>query len=194
MFNTYQSAAGGQTTIPYVYTIMNRTQDKPALLLNDLLAQGARPRKLTSIVKTTYKPNWCSPGLLSMNVQSGPGFGGYVQNITQNGLQPEFGWLSTPGTYYASSTNFADLQSLATRVSSVTNTGNNQVTNAPALAIYNGHVLYIEQLNAPQVIACKITAKVTWVFKDPKYNLATGTDDVFSFDVSGNQVPSEPQI
>jgi len=49
-FNTYQSEPGG-STVPYVYTVMNRTQDSSFMTLSDLLSQGARPIKLVNLKK-----------------------------------------------------------------------------------------------------------------------------------------------
>lgn len=192
MYNTYQSLAGNPA-IPFVYTMMNRTQSGSALALGDFLAQGCKPRKLVGILNTTYKPNWCSPGLSSLLVAPVGGVpGGVVQDIYHQGLKPEFGWLATPdipntGTY-------TDLLYLNSQIGSVVNAGNNQAKIAAALTCYNGHAFYLEQKNGLSTVFCKLSATVTWVFKDPKYTAATDTTDTFKIDVSGNYVPTVPDI
>ncbi|UAU47018.1 Cap [Chicken proventriculitis-associated circular virus 24] len=191
MFNVYQAGGTGTSAIPYVYTRMNRTGDQTQLNINDLLAMGCRPKKLTTLKKIAYKPNWCSPGLISYQVAQASGFGGVVTTITQNGLKPEYGWLASPtdvqlvgnttGNNFIPSVNF----------NGATNLGNTLAKVATASPVYNGHHMIIEQLNGSALTMCKVTCTVHWVFKDPKYTLANSNSDVFAYDVSGNLVPSE---
>ena len=184
-FNTYQSGAGA-STVPYLYQIMNRTQDSTFLTLSDLLTQGAKPVKLTTVKKLSYRPNWCSPGLIVQNVTAIPGvFGGALNNVFVQGMKAEYGWLQAPNI--ATSGNPATIQPY--QVLGVgANTG---VENQTALTYFNGHQLYVDQKVPPGgvVPVYKVTCQVHWAFKDPKNILAGATDNIFE-DISGN--PSNP--
>lgn len=194
MFNVFQGGAGNGT-IPYLYTIMNRSQERDTLVLGDLLAMGAKPVKLTSKHVQSYRPNWCSPGMAAMLVSPASGIaGGVVQNVVTQGRKVEYDWLATPANWYGTQTT-ADLTTIIGNIGSVTNAGNNMVPDSAALAVYNGHGYYIEQKNAfAGIMACKLTARVTWVFKDPRYVNAGSNTDIFKIDVSGNYVPTVPDV
>jgi len=192
-FNVYQYGATNPGA-PYVYTVMNRTQDQGLNVnLNDLLAMGAKPRKLTGMKSTSYRPNWCSPGLLSQNVVPISTFGGALNNVFVNGLKAEYGWLMAPND----SSNLTvgptyGLYKPIMPVGPTSTVGNTEVQIAPAAAVYNGHYFYINQVNSPSsYILCKLSCTVQWVFKDPKLTIANSTDNIFSYDLSGNEQPSE---
>jgi len=71
-YNTFQETTTGTgVTIPYMYVRMNRAQDSGSFNGNDLIAMGAKPQKLIGRKIITYKPNWCSPGLLANNYYTG---------------------------------------------------------------------------------------------------------------------------
>jgi len=186
-FNVYQSGVTNPT-VPYIYTIMNRTQDSSFITLNDMLTQGAKPRKLIGPYKVTYRPNWCSPGLMVTNVVSIPGqFGGALNNVFVQGLKPEYGWLQAPNllnSYVQTPAVITPIQVANATVS------NSPVSNQAGTTYFNGHQFYIEQgVPSTQLIpAYKITCQVHWSFKDPKNTLATGSDNVFE-DLSGNGLP-----
>lgn len=184
-FNVYQSGVTNPT-VPYIYTIMNRTQDDSFLTLNDMLTQGARPRKLVGAYKVSYRPNWCSPGLLATNVVSIPGqFGGALNNVFVQGLKPEYGWLQAPNLLSAYPAPPPGIRPIMYLNAAVTNTG---VQNQASATYYNGHQFYIEQSvpSGATLPAYKITCQVHWAFKDPKNVLATGSDNVF------DQLPPGP--
>lgn len=188
-YNTYQSGVAA-ATVPYLYTIMNRTQDSSFLGLGDLLTQGAKPRKLTGVNRVTYKPNWCSPGLLVQNVVPSGGFGGMLNNVYIQGLKPEFGWLQAPNLPIASSVIPPNLIRPYQQVDPVTS--NTPVQNQAGLTYFNGHQFYIEQTvpSGAATPSYKITCQVHWAFKDPKNVLASSSDNVFATlnDLSGNPV------
>ena len=167
LYNTFQE---GQVTpaasVPYVYTVMNRTQSKKSMLLQDFQACGAKPIKFTSKITKSYVPNWCSPGLMCYSQNTGTG--SVNQGIYTNGLKEEKGWLMGP-ELLAQSPN-GQLASLQTSDNQLVNgltdplivpVNTNQV-------VYNGHNVFIEQTNAPSAATvCKITCTVHWIFKEP---------------------------
>lgn len=188
-FNVYQSGVGANT-VPYVYTIMNRTQDSSFMTLNDLLTQGARPVKLTSLKKLSYKPNWCSPGLLVQNVVALPGgFGGALNNIVVQGLKPEYGWCQCPNLTTQPNTVTPLASFIAPPSSQAVNTS---VANLTSGVRYNGHQIYIDQLSATSTTGFRLVCKVDWAFKDPKNTLATINDNIFE-DVSGSIPQMAPE-
>ena len=190
-FNTYQgSTIGAQPTIPYVYTLMNRTQDSAGMTLSDMLSCGCKPVKLTNLKKLTYKPNWCSPGLLAQNVLSGPGFGGYLNNVVFMGLKAEYGWLQAPNVLPAN-TNPPQIPPTGTNhIQPIPPVGlagepfNQSTVNIASDVLYNGHQVYIEQQGVAAQTQYRVTCTVHWSFKDPKNVLASGTDNQYS-DISG---------
>ena len=177
-FNTYQSGAAA-ATVPYLYTVMNRTQDSSFLGLSDLLTQGAKPRKLIGQSKVSYKPNWCSPGLLVQNVVPSSGFGGMLDNVFIQGLKPEYGWLQSPNLFNASTAVPATIRPYLVTTAGQANT---EVLNQPGTTYFNGHQFFIDQQVPGGVLvpAYKITCQVHWAFKDPKNVIASGEDNVFS--------------
>jgi len=183
-FNVYQSTAGG-STVPYVYTIMNRSQDATTLTLSDLLTQGAKPVKLTNLKRMSYRPNWCSPGLMVQNVVAGSGFGGLLNNVVMTGLKPEYDWVQCPNFQYSPQNTVTPAQFASTAFGRATN---DTVVNNPGIMIYNGHQVYIkQQFSSATTPTFKITCTVNWSFKDPKNVLATAVDNIFT-DISGAEV------
>lgn len=186
-FNIYQSGTGA--TVPYLYTVMNRSQDSSFQTLNDLLTQGAKPKKLINQNRVTYRPNWCTPGLMVQNVVPGQTFGGMLDNVFIQGLQPAYGWLQAPN-YLNSQAAVPD----TIRPYLVTTPGiaNTEVQNQAGTTYFNGHQFYIDQQIAAgsTVPGYKITCQVHWSFKDPKNVLASGSDNIFATlnDLSGNPV------
>lgn len=175
-FNVFQSAAGS-SSVPYIYQIMNRTQDSSAMTQSDFLSCGAKPRKLTGENKTSYRPNWCSPGLIVQNVVSLPGqFGGALNNVYMNGLQAQYGWLQAPNNLPSS----GQLPSGVVPLQAPNVYANSPVVNIPAHTLFNGHQVYIDQqTSTPTVSTFEVTCQVTWLFKDPKNILAAPGDNIF---------------
>lgn len=207
MFNTYQPTPGfGSPGIPYLYTVMNRTQDQALLGFNspsNLLAQGAKPKKLAKIIKISYVPNWCSPGLISYNVASLPGgVGGAVNNIVQIGSKVEYGWVPCPNRASVFSTGTTEGIQAYQITANAVNTGGSLngfggLGNTPAPIVtnsimYNGHYTFIEQLNKLNGTVCKVSVTVDWVFKDPNFIDGLNNTDLFNIDSSGNVTAAEP--
>ena len=73
LFNTFQEQWGGATSYskPYMYALMNRVQNNSPVSLANLQACGAKPQALISKRVISYKPNWCSPGLLATAPRTG---------------------------------------------------------------------------------------------------------------------------
>jgi len=191
-FNTYQSSASG-ATVPYLYQIMNRTADFSYITLSDMLTQGARPVKLTATKKLSYRPNWCSPGLLVQNVTQSPGFGGVLNNVFVQGLKAEYGWLQAPNLLGPGPGGA--LGGITPIVALDGTNGNTAVKNQASYTYYQGHQLYVDQVVGPSapVSLYKVTCQVHWSFKDPKNTLAGVTDNIFG-DISGVIVPPEDDI
>lgn len=188
-FNVYQSGISNPT-VPYIYTIMNRSQDDTYQNLNDMLTQGARPRKLVGPYKMSYRPNWCSPGLMAQNVVSIPGvFGGALNNVFIQGLKPEYGWLQAPNYPGAFPGQPPSIRPTMYLNATISNTG---VSNQASATFFNGHQFYIEQSvpSGATTPVYKITCQVHWAFKDPKNALASGSDNVFDALAPGPTGPS----
>jgi len=177
-FNTYQASAGS-SSVPYIYKVMNRTQDSSlSVTQSDFLSMGARAKKLVATDKTTYRPNWCSPGLIVQNVVPLVGqFGGALDNVFMNGLQAQYGWLQAPNNLPASQTLPAGIRPLM----KPTTYANSSVVNVPSATIFNGHQIYIDQqTNTANVPVFEMTCQVVWAFKDPKNILAEAGDNIFA--------------
>jgi hypothetical protein len=169
LYNVFQEASSGGTyapSIPYMYSVMNRTQDASIGGLYDFQAQGAKPRKFTSKVVIRYKPNWCSAGLLQTNIVTP----GVVNNVTSQGLKCEYGYVKCPTVLYSGGvppstfpidTNVplpADFSAADTVQASITNNS----------MLYNGHLVYFDTLSTGnQASVCRITVTVHWHFKGP---------------------------
>lgn len=183
-FNVFQSGAANPT-VPYIYQVMNRTQDSTFMTINDLLTQGAKPKKLTGVVKLSYRPNWCSPGLIAQNVQPSQGFGGYLNNVVVAGLKSEYGWLQAPNTLPTGAPGA--LPEVTPWMAIPTTTANTAVRNQASGVYFNGHQVYIDQVvpGTALIPTYKVTCQVHWAFKDPKNILAGVTDNIFE-DISGS--------
>jgi len=166
LFNLY--ADNGGDTTPYLYTVMNRTQDSLLVNLADIQAQGAKPQKLIGTKVKSYVPNWCSPGLTTFTKDLS---GGFITGATQQGLRCNYGWLASP-----------DSVNLAPSIGSfITPIDPREPPPVPAAAgmnsvnanqvLYNGHYIFIDQTNVTGVTTvARLTANVTWEFKDPKFH------------------------
>lgn len=169
-FNTFQELTTGDTVgMPYLYVIMNRTQDNHPYSLQDIQAQGARPQKFTGTKSVSYRPNWCSPGLLvnnTINVNQGTPPPAAVSNIAFMGLKAEYGWQQCP-TDIPTADDTVTPSAPATQPNLPgAGTGQVMTPNYAGNCMYNGHDLYISQDNAVgEITVCKVTATVIWEFK-----------------------------
>ena len=158
LYNTFQEGTATNLSIPYLYTVMNRTQDSRPQVLNDYQASGAQPRKLTAPIVISYVPNWCSMGL-ALQDQS-------TKTIAFTGLKAQYGWSQCPRDVPVQTTSggSAPLNVFGTPYGP---TGT--PINYPGGQLYNGHDVYIDQEFSPTVpAACaRVTATVDWSFKDP---------------------------
>lgn len=179
LFNTFQDGAGNaNASKPYLYVVMNRTQLGGGTLqtmqkLQQYQVAGARPIPLIKQFKLSYRPNWCSPGLLQLRTTVSPGQPN-IQDYSSNGLQAQYGWLATPN--YQGGVVAADKTG--------TNTGDYPITVSLApptfasvdnsyvytnMVVYNGHEVFADQKYTGgdpenQPIA-RVTVTVLWEFK-----------------------------
>jgi len=179
-FGTYQAVPGG-ATVPYLYQLMNRTQDSSFMTLSDMLTQGCRPSRLVAAKSLSYRPNWCSPGLIMQNVVQSSGFGGVINNVAIAGMQAQYGWLQAPNEVNDASIVPLSVNGYAPGV--LTNTA---AQNSVTTTTFNGHQYYVEQQTpvAGATPTYKLTCTVKWSFKDPKNIVAKVTDNIFQ-DISG---------
>lgn len=180
LFNTFQDAPGSASK-PYMYVLMNRSQQLLTGLASSTAqfqAAGARPQALISTKRISYKPNWCSPGLLSVRSTTSGG-GVVLTDYAGVGQQAQFGWLATPpgatitpagGHAIDQFVNNVAIANPAPTTNPFSTAG--QMTN---MTIYNGHLVHFDQKipgdnnNEP---VCRCTISVEWEFKGAKNPLA----------------------
>lgn len=170
LFNTFQeNLTGPSVGKPQIYFSMNRSQDTVYQTLSDFQAEGSQPQTLVKNKVITYKPNWCSPGLLTW-VKDGAT--GLVQFVRQSGLTVNYGWLaSTPYNNYATNkitTPFADQYNQTPGSAPPVGLPNIPVDVSPVNTLYNGHADYTFQENNPTIQNLyALTCTVEWSFKQP---------------------------
>ena len=180
LYNTFQqSNSVAVVSKPQMYFVMNRDQN-PYWANNGttqearfaIISTGADPVAFTKNREIVYTPNWCSPGISALTFSAVSGVGGGAVNAVTNvialGLKKQFGWLPTP--------DLDDYLTPSVYNPTTAPTGMNTAPTANAGVIYNGHNLYIEQENEPNVPVCKVVCTVEWLFKGPKnnYSIITG--------------------
>lgn len=178
-----------QPSVPYFYSVMNRTQSARALNLFDIQATGAKPIKFTKKITKSYKPNWCSPGLLTGNPYGAGGGVSFQQGgLYINGLKAEYGWLMCPEVVQLNNTGEFTSPLLPN------NPALNGMTIANSLPIntnqvvYNGHDIVLEQDSAVTgAVVAKVTATVHWLFKDPASHTGISSSRL-------TPKPSEPTV
>jgi len=165
-YNTFQAqSSGASVAAPYLYMTMNRTQDAawqttqvPKLAIQ---AMGAKARKLMNTVVQKYVPNWCSPGLTAVGINSS---NLAVNAVWSNGVKIQKGWISCPNT---------NAYSVADQTQTISNpalsypSGSAGLVNNIPVVVYNGHSLYIDQDNNPPAPICRVVITVEWEFKGP---------------------------
>lgn len=169
LYNTFQDGnAGTEITVPYVYMTMNRTQDRTGISLDDIQAMGAKPQKLVGKKTIAYRPNWCSPGLntyANVLVSTPTGTTNAITRFTNTGLKAEYGWLASPVQINSPPSDPNGPKYIVPSLPFGTGQDDMNAVNTNQV-VYNGHTLWIEQLNNEQRVA-RITATVHWSFKDP---------------------------
>jgi len=176
LFNVFDDGAG-QASKPYMYTMMNRSQQSfnTASHLSDFQAAGARALSLTTTRIISYKPNWCQ--IANQAIRTNPGSG---QDFASVGLTPNYGWLATPAQSVVIPSNKGTTDAGTYLLESPAPGG--VPPGAPYIlpfnlrnnVIYNGHQTFLDQTyvgNAPTAAIAKLTAQVTWVFKGAKNSL-----------------------
>lgn len=176
LYNTFQDGVNAASK-PYMYTAMNRTQLAQSGLNMSSLAQfqcaGARPVTFVGQKKISYKPNWCSPGLLQIRTNANGS-----QDFVQSGLQCQYGWLATQNVL--TSANLVKADGVAPD-SGDRPVGVNNITPGSGLTnyvpqyvlnnnvVYNGHITYIDQKYTGGETSvdpvARLTCTVVWEFK-----------------------------
>lgn len=171
LYNTFQDGVNAASK-PYLYVSMNRTQLAEATAmakLEQIQNTGARPIPFATQRKVTYKPNWCSPGLLQVRTNADGS-----KDFANNGLQAQYGWLACPnyqGGLVLADQVSGDNGAYPLNQSHPPPGGSpyvNQFTNLNTV-LYNGHWSFIDQkftggetLEDP---VGRITMTVVWEFK-----------------------------
>jgi len=179
LFNTYQEGVSG--TVPYLYQVMNRTQSAQPLNIQDIQAQGAKPRKFVGQHKIMYRPNWCVIGALQTQPVAGAGSLVAATPIYANGLKATYDWITSPeGNPGQNKTASNPLAFYPINPTPGFAGVSQSVVNAPNQTVYNGHTVFIDQLvPLPAIPVGRVTCTVTWVFKDPNCSyLAPPTVDI----------------
>lgn len=179
LYNTYQEGSAG-LAMPYLYSTMNRTQSAQPLNIQDLQAMGAKPKKFVGAHKMVYRPNWCTPGMLLTSPVAGSGSLVVAAPITTNGLKAVYDWISSPeGNPGINKSAGNPIEFYGLNPVPGFTTGSQPLQNVPNQCVYNGHVLFVDQLiptTTPQTIG-RVTCTVTWLFKEPNCSYALAPED-----------------
>lgn len=173
LYNTFQDGTtGGEVSMPYMYSVMNRTQDNTILNLNDFQAMGCKPVKLTTKKVMAYRPNWCSAGL---NAQLYDPITQNYRQTPQLGLKAQYSYLASPRAVvnFPTPTTVA-MQPAAPDSSNTSGLIGNVAQVWTNAVVYNGHSVLIDQAVSTGFIqpVCKVVATVEWHFKDPQCSYA----------------------
>jgi hypothetical protein len=167
LYNTFQENNGGTgISQPYLYTVMNRTQDNTGQIVSDLQAMGAKPKKFIGKHILAYRPNWCSPGLSIFTAGTDTILN--TSSPLSQGLKTQYAWLACPNT------NGVGAISTFVPTNSTTYPPGTLVAPAKIIAnqvVYNGHSIFVDQLvppSAPLTVG-RLTCTVEWHFKDPHF-------------------------
>jgi len=182
-FTNYQAGSVtsvSQATCPTFYSYMNRTQDgaaptSPQQQLNFILSTGAKPRMFNKKIVMKYRPNWCSPGLMSVGVNTQTST---LTSIVQQGLRCNYDWLATPNaippgiqkasTQILPSPLFQDVINPTLSEFDPVVGANTQVGVLTNGTLFNGHNIFISQdRTGPDVLVADVRVVVKWAFKDP---------------------------
>jgi len=165
LYNTFTDGVGTDS-VPFLYQVMNRTQDSLNINLHDIQGMGAKPIKLTGKKVKSYVPNWCSSGLTTYTVNPSTQA---MTGMTAQGLRAQYSYLATPQDYNLAPDIPQSMVPIDPRNPVPAGSGMNTISVNQVL--YNGHYVWIDQyLSGGTDAVCRCTATVTWHFKDPKYN------------------------
>lgn len=186
-YNVFTQGSSNQD-LPQLFSIMDRSQNSgtppPQYALTYMESMGAKARQFTKKIKISYKPNWCSSGLLLNTVDGG---GHQVSAIKSMGLTPQYGWLASPaiidtfpnGKAYPPGAGIVGNNQDMIPDWNATTPGfeNSQPNGSPFVTtsvstnsvLYNGHILYLHQDN-PSATAYigQVRMTVKWEFKHPQ--------------------------
>jgi len=203
LYNTFQDGVNAASK-PYMYTVMNRSQQENTTTMGSVQqfqCAGARPVPFVSQKKISYKPNWCSPGLLQVRTTNPPG-GTQIKDYSSNGLQPQYGWLATPNNQPNVLANqvAADSGDYPTYISNPpTGSGLSYVTNSFVynnMVVYNGHHTFIDQKytggETPIDPVARLTVTVVWEFKGASNNLGMGAPPPSGVTIAPKDAPLAP--
>jgi len=167
LYNTFQDGTtGAEVTVPYIYMVMNRTQDQTGLALADIQAMGSKPQKLVGKKTISYVPNWCSPGLNTYANQAVGNVNALVR-FTNMGLKAQYSYIACPPTDLPANAQNTPLYIVPSAPPGFGQDGMNAV-NANQ-CVYNGHTIWIDQevpTGTLQPVA-RVTCTVHWSFKGP---------------------------
>lgn len=164
LYNTYQEG-GGAPSKPYIYNLMNRTQQFMLGGLPQLQHSGSRPKPFVSVVKLTYTPNWCSPGLVARtNVETAP--------IVNVGNQAEYGWLTTPFSDPGSGTGAFGYTIEGAQSTALPDIDLPAIV--PNAVVYNGHTTYVDQPGSTSPVY-NLIIQVHWEFKGAHFSAQKGS-------------------
>lgn len=161
LFNFYQDTGGTSDSLPYMYAVMNRTQDNYANDANQLRGYGAVPQVFNSTKTISYKPNWCAQGLgtYSQTAPDQP-----ITSINGTGLRKCYDWLECPRVGHANAN-----QIITPNLDGNVGPGVVPMANYTSAVIYNGHSVRFDQvLNVNTSDIARVTVTVEWEFKGPK--------------------------
>jgi len=166
LFNTFTDD-GTPQSIPYMYMTMNRTQDSNGFTRDDMQAMGSKPQKLTTKKVIKYRPNWCSPGLISVNVDQNS----YVREVSQNGLKPQYGYLACPIDQQSNPISVTSPDTISPIASQAPLDPSTAVVTTNTV-VYNGHRIWLDQPLTGNTNVAVVTCTVHWEFRDPNCTYA----------------------
>jgi len=198
LYNTFQDGVNAASK-PYMYTVMNRAQQENANnmgTVQQFQSTGARPVPFVSQKKVSYKPNWCSPGLLQVRTNTDGS-----KDYSSNGLQAQYGWLATPNQLRKATQadqvagDSGDYPAWESNPPVGTgNVSNDFVYNN--MVIYNGHYTFIDQKftggETPIDPVARLTVTVVWEFKGAQNPLGMGAVPDSVTTIAPRQPPLAP--
>lgn len=162
LYNTFQE--GSNFSKPYMFTIMDRTQQVTDGSLQYLQHAGARSVAFTKTQHISYVPNWCSPGAMAVIYNTD----GTISGINAQGYQKQYSWIESP-TQSLAADNPADIQNYLYTQATL-GAGAPQPTTSNNKCVYNGHRAYVDQSPGDANLISRVTCTVHWLFKGARYS------------------------
>lgn len=187
VFQQFSGTTAPDVSIPYLYTVMNRTQDAYPLGIikssqrQSMEAMGCKPRTFTKKIVMSYRPNWCQAGAPLITLTGTP------PNNAVTSLQNT---QSTPSYKKVACTNYSVSGGpLITPVVPDPNTVSGSVGVYPVvfgdLCVWGGHLDYIYQANTiADELLYNVECTVDWEFSEPNF-IMPGPREPPPTDVSG---------